>query len=308
MTEEQQNKTKEKLKRNFIKKFSNLDEYGFYDFVEFEGDVIGFSIKKKFKNKDGNATMISVGIRSGESIKKVPLYISATYGKEGSEGIQLRSLEEIKLTEPVDMESRNEYFYDINEQNLYRKNKEINACQLINGIYELHIKSTELFKGFFLRMKIRFWRVVLKTLFKLISEVFYNLLFIISGNRYKYESFLEREILNDRVIKSKWPEQEGLKEKEELRESKKFRFFDYEASSWSIIFYCSLHLGIYAYFMYIGYKPLILAILVQNNFLILVYVVVSLWSIESVMPKILMFLIKYFSKLSDHSSYRKIKL
>ncbi len=307
------------LKRDFIKKFRNIEKYGFYDFIEFEGDVIGFSVKKKLKNETNKRTLISVGIIKENEESKRPLYIRASYGEQSNDGIEIRSGEEIKINDPIDLESRNEYFYDITEKKLYKKNKEINPDKFVNEIFKLHIKTTEPLKGFLLRTKIKFWRRFLKTIFKAISEIFHYLLFIISGNSYRYESFLEKEILNNEIIRSKWPEiigekynlrttKEELVSKEKEKKSETINFFNYEASYWSIIFYSILHLGLYVFFVYKNYNPSFLDRFLESNFLIIIYIIPSLWFLESIIPKSLIFLIKHSSRFSDYCLYKTLKV
>lgn len=150
------------IKNEFLRKFADFEKHGFYDFIEFREENIGFTIKKKLKREEENASIIIVGIRNQGSLERIPLYIRAIYGKEGDEGITIRSQRETKLTDPINIDSQNEYFYDISEQKLYKNNKEINQFQLLNEIYELHIKPTKFLKGLFLRTKIWFYRILLK--------------------------------------------------------------------------------------------------------------------------------------------------
>ena len=204
----------------------------------------------------------------------------------------------------MDVEFPKQYFYDIRTNELYEKNKKITADKLINDVYNKHIKSTRPIKGLFIRMKIRFWRILMKSMFDIISKFFHHLLFIISGNRYSYEPVLETETLNDLRFKKT----EKPKMKEKLKEGKKFNFYGYEASQWSIVFYSLLHFLLYVYFMYSGYKPIFITTIFKNNFLVIIYAILSLWIIETVMQTFLMFLIKYFSRLSADSLYGAIKL
>lgn len=288
--------------KTFIEKFDNFGNYGFHNLTQFDHDA-GFSVKKKSCNN--YVTLLSIYIPNeifyNAKIEKKPLNIQAFYGEETREGIRLRA--KPKLTEPVDAEFH-EYFYNIRTKELYKNNKKITADQLINEVYNTHTKSTKLIKGFYLRMKIMFWRILIKSIFEFISKFCHFVLFIISGNRYSYEPICKEEILNGKIIKS----QEVKEVKEDLKESKKFPFLGYNTSRWSIIFYSSLHLVFYTIFMYINYKPKFITTILKNNFLTLVYVILSLWLIESLVPKFLMLLIKYFSQLSINCRFKTIKL
>lgn len=294
-------------KNEFINKFiALLEQKGYYDFVSFT-DGIGFGVYKKFRESDENhTTLLRVGISNNNEEKK-PLSASAVYGVETEEGVRLRNGNEIFINDPIDMESRSDYFYDLKDKTLFKKNEKITPEELIDDIYNIHIKPTKLVKGFSLRIKIRFWRIWLPFIFTALSKTCYYLLLTISGNRYTFEPFVEEEKINDEIISTRSTIHK-VKEKESLKESKKFHFFDYEASRWSIIFYSLLHLALYGYFSYIDYKPVLITTVLKNNFLIIIYVVCTLGILESVIPAILMFLIKHSSKLSFRSEIRNIRL
>ncbi|MDD3487883.1 MAG: hypothetical protein PHH35_00865 [Candidatus Pacebacteria bacterium] len=78
------------IRNEFLRKFTDLEKHGFYDFVEFGGKIIGFTIKKKLKREKENASMIAAGIYNEESPERTPLYINITYGKEKNERIAVR--------------------------------------------------------------------------------------------------------------------------------------------------------------------------------------------------------------------------
>lgn len=296
----------------FINKF-NLKRYGFYKLTPFVDCNIGFSVLKKLNSNDNdNVTLLKIyidpEILKTEDEKKL-LSVGVAYGKKSKYGVTLRSFENIKLADPIDIEC-SDYFYNIKTEKLYKNNKEITGDKFINEVYSKHIESTKPIRGLLVRTKIKFWRTLMKSVYEFVFKFFYCILWLISGNRYSYEPFSEEEILNNRVIKSKYEEikKQEREVKEELKESKKFDFFGYNASTWSIVFYSFLHLLIYTIFMYYDYKPIFITTILKNNFLTLVYVFFSLFIIEVAIPKFLMLLIKYFSKLSFNSKYKKIKL
>lgn len=294
----------------FIEKF-NPQKFGFFDLKPFVDCYIGFSVKRKLEGRlDDYVTLLSIYIPdrvfSDIEITKKPLFIYATYGKKIEDGIKTR--ENSKYTDPTDCEFPDEYFYDIETKNLHQNNKIISADELINKVYNKHIKSTKLIRGFWIRAKIRFWRILIKNISKVITKVFYFLLFIISGNRFKYEPIVEIETLNNKVIKSKYEKIKNTEMKEVLKESEKFDFLAYKASRWSIIFYSLLHFIFYIIFFYTNCQPMFLITIFKNNFLTLIYVILSLWTIEAVIPKFLMSLIRLFSTLSFNAKYKSIKL
>jgi len=307
------------IQQTFIEKFNIYNKYGFFGLVPFIDNNygIGFSIKKRLNDSDNkNITLLQFSIRktilNDEKIKQKPMNIGATYGRDNLDGVTIRDFEKTKLTDPIDIEFPDEYFYNIETGELYKNRKKITADKLINRVYNQHIKSTKPIKGFFLIIKLFLWWKLLYLAFRYLSKVFYFLLFLISGNRYFYEPIFKEEILNNKVIKTEFPGEKITATKEEinekLKEGKKFNFFGYEASRWSIIFYSVLHLMFYIVFIYFNYKPTIVIVVFKNNFITLIYVIVSLWFMESVLPKIFMCSIRFFSCLSFNSRHKRIKI
>ena len=293
----------------FLKKF-NLGNHGFYNATPFI-DGIGFSVRKKFKpNDDKNVSQISIYIYNKPSQiddSRKSLLVHATYGRVAKDdgGIYIRS--ETKLNDPIDIEANDEYYYDINTDKFYQKDKEIKAEELINVFYSQHIKPTKTFKGLWLKVKLLFWRNFLYLFFKDISRLFSYLLYVISGNRYSYEPFSGEGKFNDSLIESKYGNKLKL-EDVYGKDVKKFKFFDYEASQWSIIFYSLLHLFIF-FIAYFGkYESNFASTIMKNNFLTILYVIISLWLVENIIPKIIMKLIKLFSILSHRVAYKSIKV
>ncbi len=292
----------------FVSKFKDLlEKKGFHGFTPFTQGV-GFGVYKKLRDSDiDRVTLFRVGISDDNANGKLPLSAGASYGVMSDYGVRLRNGEEIFINDPVDMESRNDYFYDTKTKTLFKKDRQITPEELIDDIYNLHIKPTKVVRGFLLRIKLRIWRTWLPFIFTSLSNIFHYLLLIISGNRYTFEPFVEEEKINNEIISTK-STLHKVKEKESLQESKKFHFFDYEASRWSIVFYSLVHLALYSYFFYINYKPAYITTILENNFLIIIYVVCSLWMLESIIPLIFMFLIKRFSKLAFYSEIKNIEL
>lgn len=295
----------------FIDKF-NSEENGFYDLNSFVDNEIGFSIKKKLNEGDSdNTSLISIYIPDkifkNKEIEKKPLSIHATYGKIVPEGVTMRSLEKTKFTDPVDAEYTDEYFYNIRTKDIYRKDKIISADELLNEVYGIHIKPTKPVRGFCLRMKMFFWRILMNSIFKYASKFLSILLYIVSGDRYSYDPIFKERNLNGGVIKSDRPIKRES-EKPEAEEGKKISFLGYKASPHCILFYSLFHFLFYIIFIYSNYQPEIITKIFKNNFLTLTYVMMSLIVIDKIMPKILMLLIDTSSTLSLNSLYWRFKL
>jgi len=295
---------------NFIKNFENIDK--FYDYTPYVKET-GFSIKKELKggiNKNTSLLKFYIPDNSKYSEKRKPIIISATYGKKSDKSVIIR--DKIKISDPIDLISKNEYYYNADINKLYKGKKEISPSELVKYIYNLHIKPTKYIKGFWLRTKLFFWKVIMEKFFAYISIFLHHFLYIISGDKYSYKPILREEILNNKIINSNFKEMIGEKEnkemKEHLKKGRKFNFLGYEASRWTILFYSMLHLLFYIIFEYKNWHPAIIITILKNNFLTLIYVISSLWVMEIVVPTILKMFIKIISTLSWYSYIKKIKV
>jgi len=303
----------EQAKNKFAENFKNCK--GFYDLTLFIDDEFGFSIKRKLKSEDKeNVSLLKLYIAKKDiedGKEKKVLRISVSYGKDYKSSIG-RNPDNIKSSDPIDLISEDEYYYSINDNKFFVNKfiigtREIFACDILTGIYSDHVKSTKLLKGFWLRSKLYFWRVIVKYSFQFLSKLFYYCLYIISGDRYIYDPISGEGKINGRITSSRW-EDISPEPKENLESGDKINVFGYQAKTHSVIVYSSLHLVIYIIFETLKYKPEIITTIFKNNFLTLMYVICSLWIIEAAIPKILIYFIKSSSKLSIESLYRKIRI
>lgn len=299
------------VNEKFIENFKNSD--GFYDLTPYINGT-GFGIKRKLNNKDkDNVSLLSFYIPDGEfqsdgNYKNIDLRVS--YGRDTENGVKMRFIEESRLSDPVDLISK-DYYYDINQNKFFDKREEISAHDLLNNVYDSHIKPTRKIKGFWIRTKLFFWRVAIRKIFNYFSSFFISFLYIISGDIYRFEPFSEREILNGKTISSQLPIKHWEKQRkdiEDIKKSEKIKMLGYYGAYWPIIFYSIFHLFLYIIFEYFDFKPKLITNILGNNFLILVYVVSSLWIVEKVMPVILMKLAKISSKISGSSLVKEIKI
>jgi hypothetical protein len=303
--------TNEKNK-TFIEKF-HPEKFGFFDLMPFTNVNIGFSVKKRLDKLDDNITLLSVHIpqkifEEKNSTKKL-LSIYATYGKESEGGVMIR--ENPKLSDPIDVSFPNQYYYDIENEEFFKKNKKITADKLLEETYNNHIKSTKLIKGLYARAKITFYWKILKLFFEYISIYFHGILYLISGNLYSYSPIFDERRRNGRIISSTIspPDKRHENLEKEEKESKRINFLGYETSSFCIFFYSSLHLYLYFALRYSNFNlPLFINKVFQNSFLILVYVMFSLIIIDKVLPPIFELLIDIFSRWSFKVQHKTIKL
>lgn len=314
------------IKEKFINRFKHIDgENGFFNFTPYIDGEIGFSIKKKINKYDDNISLLSVYLpRNTENLNdKGMMMVSATYGEEKDGGIIVRDGSKVELFKPLDLTSNKEYYYSIENNNILKKDKEISPIDFVNEIYETHIKSTKLFKGFWIRIKIIFWRVFLGQVINRLSTFFSNLLYLLTGDRYTYEAELRKEVFNgiitahnikgligteDVLIKASTKINintlvKGMRGKD--KKSITFNFFGYKTSYWIVRTYSITILLSYILFEFRSWKPLILVKIINNNLLSLCFIILSLWFIEGVIPYCLRLLVRSCSEFSVYALYNK---
>jgi hypothetical protein len=324
---------KEEIYKKFIEKFKDINNTnGFYNFYGYT-EGIGFSIRKLLnQHDDKNVSQLSFYIPNNaeEQGDKKQIIIGATYGKEGEGGVSIRDNSQIELFSPLDLVSEGEYYYDIGSDKLLKGKKEISPIDLITEIYETHIKSTKLLQGFFIRVKIFFWRICASKTSKFLSTFSHHFLFILTGDKYDYEPVMGEEVLNDIITDHKFFKDWIGKKKSSLgvntktayynpkfepvfepieSKNRKFNFFGYETSYWTVRIYSIIILSAYMFFDYKNWKPLIVVKIFNSAFLILCFIILSLWLIEGIVPNILKEIIKKCSTASAYFLYnKKIKI
>ena len=299
----EQNRNNNPLKE----KFDNIGD-SFYDMTPYINNFPGISIKKKIGDNE-NASMISIRITNkkykDDDNKKI-IDIRVTYGKDSENGITIRG--KYKVTEPVDLESTNDYYFDLITEKFYlnRKDKEIKPLELLNEIYNQHIKPTKSSKGLYLRLKLLFWKIIIKQSLYYISKSFSFLYLIITGDKYEYTPIFGIEKINDRIVNSSMPD--FIEKNIETDEKTKVKFIGFTVSKYLITSYSIIHLIIFFLLYITNVKPLFITTIFKNTFLMTIYIVFSLSVYETILPKLLRKIIIFFSKMSNNALYKKIKI
>jgi hypothetical protein len=292
------------LGKKFKDKFG-LPAYNFLEPVDLVDTKIGFTVLKTTEKKEYKS-LFRFYIKDEELDKegdKKPILISATYGKEYEDGIILYSTaEEVRsLNSPVNFISHDEFYYDIKTNKFYDKKKEVTGIEILKRIDDLHTKPTKLVRGFILRIKLWFWGKLMLSVTSSIPNFFIYFLYIISGTKIT-KNLWERKFKKERIK----PENYQIHSMEQGPE--KLDIFGYKASKWSITFYCLVHL--FVFYLYKAtdthWKPV--TGFFQNNFLVVMYVIPSLGFFDSLLPRLLKYLIDKTSNLAAEIAFKKINL
>ena len=311
MTEHIESEQNKRLRAKF-----DFEKHSFYGVVPYIDTRLGFGCKRKLnsedtKNVSGIGFYISNKILDDQSLARKAFYITATYGEELPEGIRMRTKQ--NFHEPLDLEFRDEFFYDISTEKIYKENSEVAPTDVLLEVYGKHIKITRPIRGLVLRTRLRFWRIWFPFIPKLISHISHYFLLLISGDRYTYEFLFQEENLNGQIISSKMEgrvgrNKESAKVKEEEKESKQVEFFGNKVPQWPIVFYSTLHLSFWFLIKHYGFSTQKIEDFFNNNFLLVLYVIVSFWLIGTVLPFLLKKFVKYFSTWSFQLANKSVKV
>jgi len=293
-----------------------LEKNGYYDITNFVDTTLGFSFKKNFRTDQEHVSLFHLLVENNDynnpELERKPLFLSVVYGKKTPNGVTMRGFDPKAFGEPVDLDFRDEYFYNPGENKLYNKSgEEISGEELLRQIYDRHIKTTKLFLGFFSRLKLSLWRVWIPAFLGKISDLLHWILYLVSGDRYTYRSLFDEEKLNGIVISSRMPYRvnDTISQKTSVEQpAKEVEFFGIKVAQWPIIFYALLHLSFWFSLNYIYYPTESIEKFLGINFLTVLYVIVSFWIVDIVIPFFLKKAIKLASTLADRAQHRRISI
>lgn len=276
----------------FLSLFNINENSKYFDPVTFNKEF-GFSVKRHYEddvnrvlpklNKDERyLVLFHVYIDEKErhndkSIKPVGIRTAMAVDKD-----RLMFPDNIGIRSPVDIVSRDAYFFDVDNQKFFKKDKEIQPIDILEEMYKSHIKPSRTLRGLLFRSKKNSLSLSSK-LIVLISQVLVILARILFNDRYTWDH--KRRALETEHPKLFQPK--DVKKNAAEKES----FFGFPASRWSLFMYCIMHLC--GYLVFKDYpKFLFIRPILTNTFLSLAYVFVSLSLYEKYMPLLFEYLIR----------------
>jgi len=289
-----------RIKEKFINKFRRLQ--GFQSLTPFIDSSTGFSVVKKFKNSKTKLSLIKVSLQDNDGTARRRIYVRAAFGRLDKDRSALLPTKSPNRLAPIDIESVGEYFYDPLKDLLYEGDEVTTAQKIMDKFYSEHIKSTKVFVGAPLRLRLVLQVKMPAQFFRLVEKVSHFLLLIFSGERFSWNPFFQNESTNSSA-------QGGAGNgSPDDKPPKTLSIFGYEASRWAVVVYALINLAVYTLFVEFNFKPRILSRLIENNFLTVMYVVLSLGLIDFVLPRCLKYLIKLASNRAAEYPFKKIKI
>lgn len=286
---------REKFKANF-----ELPSDGFSSPIDIQDIEVGFSVLK-IREQEGFKSLFRVFIPNEDltrntSLKRVT--VTASYGKESEGGIVIASSEFKRgLNWPIELISEGEFYYNPESDSLIYKDEPIKGLDLLKKVDGWHTKPTRFITGFILRTKLGFWREWISVF----PIIFIWMLYLVSGDkvtRNLWERVAERRRSTDQSS-----------QKPEKKESTKLNLFGYMASQWALTVYSLLHLMIFLLVRrWDIHIPEIISEIFSNNFLTVLYVIITLGFIDDLLPKVLKYLIHESTNLVIWASSKKIKI
>ena len=298
------------MDKNTFAGLFNYNDSGFSQPVIFT-DEFGFSTgKDRIQNGRDFVSLYKFFIpqKSLDQGGLVPVDISVSYGERTDEGITLTPKNiKRKLNWPIDLESSEEYFINLENCNFYKKNnKEVSPETILSEIESLHLKPTRKFGGFILRLKIfafrkfitGFWKVSFGT-FKYLLKLMFGV--IAPKNVWLFDFSSRRDSYREEV---------QLQTTNEPFAEETINILGYEASGWALASYCVLHLFAYTiwYFFFDRANFEFVESIFNNNFLTIGYVVPTIILYEKYGPEIFKRLIWFSGVSFSKASFKKLSL
>lgn len=258
------------MKENFKTKF-DLPRDGFSAPIYLQDTEVGFSVYKERK-EPGYKSLLRVYIRnedyknSDEILK--PVVVTASYGKETQDGITVASSEFTKkLSDPIELISKDEFFYDIKTEQLYYKETAIDGISILKNIDDQHTKTTRPFLGSPLRVKLFFYHIFLAFIVKLSFDILSFIQYLISGGKAHIYGDLSEQSVRIKQSENGSPQ---------ITRAEAIDIFGYKVEPWIAALYSIFHLTVYLILYNLETKPDWLSIIFKNDFLTLMYGIISL--------------------------------
>lgn len=292
--------------KTFLANFEKIDD-NYYDFTPLENVEFGASYKRKDKTQNNYVSLFFIyasKVTNAEDTR-IPLQIRATYGVNTKDGISTISNSEIGLFKvnsfPIPFESKDDYFYDLKSNQFYKGNKCITAQELLQELYQIHTKPTKLFSGLFLRIKLYTWRVLMTAFYKKIFFLLSTVFFYVSKQKVTGDIWTT-------YFGSSIPTPSTGENNVKISEQQKTNIFGIEAPKRSIILFCILHFIVFLIFWLLNIKPLIVKAILNNNFILIIYIVSFIEITEFIISPVIPFFIRKIAMLHASAALKEITI
>ena len=316
----------ENLAKAFIDIF-NPEANGFTNPVQLEDRKIGFSVQKKYdetllkrlrvNKNEPFVCMIWVVVKDDDYEKTdlIPIKLRASFGYK-RDGMIYKATDYLPKRQwwlklfyppPLDVESKDEFFFDKASEKFFFKHKEIAPNVVLDAIFNMHIKITKPLKGLWLRIKYFLLIIFMPFIYKSSKMLCKSLYFIIALGKYDYDIFQKQFFLD-----SQEPEEET---KASIDNEKTIEVLGYPIKQKPLFTYSFFTLAVFTanYFLpslFTNFIPIhnYIVTILKNSFLTILYAIVTLYLWEFILPSSLKYGVKYFEEKSFASKFHKITI
>lgn len=209
-----------------------------------------------------------------------------------------------KIIRPINIISQDGFFYDKkNHLFLNRKKVKISANEILDNLYNQHIKIYSLLKGLPIKIKIFVQILILLTL-KILIELLNAIFNLIKGK--KIIELKRAEFA--RNINSKYIQNENDKYEIAQESKDSIKFFYFKTSKRAVIIFCVINIVLYVLFLCFNYKPAWIQIILKYNLLSICYVIVSIIIIDHLLPNLILKIEELLSDLRFKVNTWKLKI
>jgi hypothetical protein len=260
-----------------------LPQLGFTEPVNLADVALGFSTYKN-RQEPGFRSLYYLYITQEEftkpdALKAITVHVN--YGKTvpNDNGIITVSTQlKPKLNWPIGLTSNADFFYNITSNELYCKGQKIDGIEILKKVDKAHTKPTKLVAGFWLRIKMVFFHIIIASFFKILFDLVAGINYLLSGKKIGiYYSLFES-------INNIGPNNNNSELK--VSSSEPIDLFGYKVRPQVAALYCIFHLGIYTILYRYNYKPKWILDIFENNFLTLMYAIITLGLSNVILPRL----------------------
>jgi hypothetical protein len=271
--------------QDFLSLFKIEENNQYFDPVLFNKEF-GFSIKRKYSqsvakllpnDEDPDYELIALfhvfvdkdEMNKIDDLKFIGVRVGMVIGKD-----KLIIPETKRIRRPVELLSNDDFSFDLRKRKFYEKGRPIEAIEILEKMYHLHIKPCQPFQGFLFRAK-KFFLLSISKLLVLISQILVVAARLLFNDRYTWDH--TTRAIENTFLKSS-------KDKDVIKvEAPKESFLGFPASRWSLFMYCFLNLLGYLLFKDVKLLSFMHGIL-SNPVLSVAYVFVTLSLYEKYLP------------------------
>lgn len=205
------------------------------------------------------------------------------------------SIEKSKRTpKPIDLESFDEYEYDLESNNLQTKKGEIiTGEELLDKIFDEHCNTIHRFRGLKFRLKLSFQSIIINIcsfkiefLVKILKNLFGRTLESAESPRGTLFAYRREDLI--------------------LEKTEAFELFGYKTSKNVILVFSTIAIIIYLLSIFIHKK--LFDNMTSNNLIAVCGTIVSLWILDHLFPLIILFFLNLFIKIRRRFLFLKVRI